>query len=261
MRNIIILLLSISPFLIKAQTDTTSLTGVYKGHSLYIQNSYEVKYDAFCIEDIYINKKIQRLNLNLSAIKVNFKGVDLFTPVSVQVVHGDSCKIRIVNPEAVLYHTSFKFDSLYLNDSIMHWYTKGDKRDGMFIVEKLHNEDYWEEVKRIRAKGRFDGAQYVYFPEHEAGGNKFRIRYELPNGRFLYSKEMEFSYYPDPITFSPKVVQDEIILSRSSIYEIMDSGGNVILRGQGDEIPLRLLKPGDYSIVLEGQPAETFIKK
>lgn len=261
MRNIIILLILIAPNLVSAQTDTTSITGVYKGHPLYIQNKYDVKYDEFCIEEVYVNNKVRRLNLNLSAIKLNFKGVDLFTPVSVRVIHGDSCTVRFVNPDAILYHSSFKFDSLSLNDSIMHWYTKGDRRDGLFIVEKLQNEDYWEEVKRIRAKGRFDGAQYVYFPEHEAGGNKYRIRYELPNGRFLYSKELEFSFYPEPITFSPKVVQDEIILSRSSVYEILDSGGNVILRGQGDEIPLRLLKPGDYSIVLEGQTAETFIKK
>jgi len=258
MRYIIVFFVWVIPISTLAQE--TAITGVYKGHPLYIQNPYNAANAEFCINQIKVNGQPQPINLTLTAIKLNFKGVDLFTPVSVHLIHGDSCKPRIVNPEALLYHSSFKFDSLFLNDSILHWFTKGDRREGSYIVEKL-DVDFWDEMKRVRAKGRFDGAQYVYFPEHEDGGNKFRIKYELPNGRFLYSKEMEFYYFPELITFSPKEVRDEIILSRISAYEIRDASGEVILRGTGDEIPLRLLKPGDYSLVLAGQPAQGFVKK
>lgn len=235
------------------------LTGVFKGNGLYIQNPYNAQKKEFCVRSIHVNGKLSDANLNLTAIYLPFKGVDLYAPVTVKVTYGDSCTAKIVNKDAILYHSSFKFDSLVLNDSIMHWYTKGDRPEGKYQVEMLHYNE-WEVVKELRSKGRFDGAQYVYFPEHKDGGNKYRIKYELPNGRYLYSAELEHFHYPEGITFSPKVVKDEINLSRATTYEILDADGEVILKGNGKKIPLRLLKPGDYSIVLEGE-VDTFVKK
>lgn len=235
------------------------LSGVYKGEGLYIQNPYNADSGQFCVQSILVNGKKTNTNLQLTAVRLNFKGVDLYTPVSVKIIHGDSCKPRIVNPEAVLYHSNFKFDSLVLNDSIMHWYTKGDRRDGKFKIEKLKN-DYWEEVKVMRAKGRFDGAQYVYFPEHVEGGNKYRIKYELPEGRYLYSVEMEFYHYPESVSFSPRIVTDKMTFSQEASYEIF-RGDESILQGKAKEIPLRMLAPGDYTIVLNGGEEEGFVKK
>lgn len=234
------------------------LTGVYKGKELYIQNPYQVDSGRFCIQTIHVNGKKITSNLSLTAVRLAFRGVDMYTPVSVKIFHEDSCKPRIVNPEAVLYHSNFKFDSLVLNDSVMHWYTKGDRRDGRFLIEKL-TVDRWDVVKTMRSKGRFDGAQYVYFPEHKDGGNKYRIKYELPEGRYLYSVEMEHYHYPDGVTFSPRVVTDKMTFSREASYEILQEG-EVILKGRAKEIPLRRLNPGDYSIVIEGEE-DTFVKK
>lgn len=242
-----------------AHGQETAITGVFKGQSLYVQNPYDRTSNEFCINRIHINSRLVDINLRLSALKLNFKSIDLFTPVSVKIDHKESCKPKIINPEAILFHSSFKFDSLFLNDSILTWTTKGDRHEGNFTVEQLRG-DFWDPVEKLRAKGIFEGTQYVYFPVHHDGGNKYRIKYSLPNGRFLYSKEMEFVYYPEPVTFSPKVVQDRITLSRNAEYEIMNSGGDVILRGQAKEIPLRRLKPGDYFIHIEGM-SESFVKK
>ena len=238
---------------------SSALTGVYKGHSLYIQNPYDRVANEFCINNVRVNGNSLNLNLKLSALKINFNGIDLFTPVAIKVEHTENCNPRFINPDAILFHSSFKFDSLYLNDSILIWTTKGDKKEGLFSVEQL-NGDLWEPVEEIRAKGIFEGTQYVYFPVHHEGGNKYRIKYELPNGRFLYSKEMEFVYYHEPVTFSPKVVKDWITLSRNAEFEIVNAGGEVILKGQAKEIPVRLLKPGDYVIYIEGT-SDSFVKK
>ncbi len=241
------------------QAQEIKLTGVYKGKGIYIQNSYNAQTKEFCVSEILVNGKKSSANLNLTAIHIPFTGFDLYTPVSITVSYKDSCTARIVNPDAILYHSSFKFDSLVLNDSVMHWYTKGDQVGGNFFVEKL-DVDLWDVVKEVRAKGRFQGAQYVYFPEHHDGGNIYRVKYVAPNNRYLYSMEMEHYHYPESVTFSPRVVKDKITLSRATSYEIMDEDGDVILRGNGKVIPLRLLKPGDYSIMLEGE-VDTFIKK
>ncbi|RJE75162.1 hypothetical protein SAMN04488028_105202 [Reichenbachiella agariperforans] len=235
------------------------MTGVYKGESLYIKNPYVVATNSFCIQSIHVNGQESKANLKLTAISLHFDGVKEYAPVNIKINHADSCQPKIVNPEAILYYSSFKFDSLVMNDSILHWYTKGDRREGQFIIEQLKT-DRWDEVMTVRAKGRFDGAAYVYFPEHNDGGNKYRIRYELPNGRYLYSEELEYYHYPDGVTFSPKVVTDYMYLSREARFEIMNANGEVILQGTAKKIPLKRLNPGDYTILLEGD-LDTFVKK
>lgn len=256
-RKFLLIVILFSQFTVKGQE--TALTGVYQGNSLYIKNPYDAATDQFCIESISINKKEIDLDLKLSAIKLNFKNVDLFTPVAVKIRHKEGCKPRFINPESILFHSSFKFDSLFITDSLLMWRTKGDSREGVYLVEKLA-DSYWDEVSTVNAKGDFEGADYVYFPSYDEGGNKYRIKYSLPNGRFLYSQELEIYHYNEPITFSPKSVTDKITLSRHSDFEIMDAEGNVILSGSGREIPLRRLKKGDYRIYLEGY-SDTFIKK
>lgn len=257
MKTILFSLFVLSQFCLIAQE--TVLTGVYQGHSLYIKNPYGVQTDKFCIESISVNKKEIDINLRLSALKLDFKNEDLFIPIVVKIKHSESCKPKFINPDAILFHSSFKYDSLFISDSLIRWHTKGDKREGLYTIEKLA-ENYWDEVSTINSKGEFEGADYVYFPDFKPGGNKYRIKYSLPNGRFLYSEELELFHYDDPITFTPKSVSDKITLSRHSDYEILDLEGNVIVSGSGKIIPLRLLKKGDYMIYLEGY-SDRFNKK
>ena len=241
------------------------LTGVFQGHSLYVKNPYILEQDNFCIESISVNKRDVDIDNKLTAIKLNFDGVDLYSPVMVKVYHKDSCRPKFVNPEAILFHSSFKYDSLYITDSLMYWHTKGDKREGIYTIEKLAGFE-WLEESTIKAKGEFEGADYIYFPLFEDGGNKYRIKYSLPSGRFLYSNELEVFHYPEPITFKPKSVTDKITLSQFADYRILDLEGNVIVSGSGRVIPLRRLKKGDYMLYLEGQTQSAaatypFVKK
>ncbi|WP_109830715.1 hypothetical protein [Reichenbachiella versicolor] len=259
MRRLFLLVLLFWTFSLSAQE--LLMSGVNQGESLYIRNPYLADSGRFCVSDIYINGKKTKANLKLTAINVPFDGIQIFSPVVIRVKHDTLCKPRIVNPDAIVYHSSFKFDSVTVNDTLLHWYTKGDALGGKYEVEQLHN-GLWNVVKEQPAKGKFNGARYAYFPEHYSGGNKYRVKYILPDGRYIYSFEQEVLYYPELITFSPKSVTEGITLSRAARYEILDSRGDVILQGQGKYIPLRLLRPGDYGIMIEGQEfAESFVKK
>lgn len=257
MKHTFLFLLVLITWTVSAQE--TALTGVFKGHSLYVQNPYNKDSAEFCVNDIVVNDKVVNLNLKLSALKLNFDKVELFSPVAVVINHKKYCTPRIVNPEAILYHSSFKFDSLFINDSLLTWHSKGDKRNGIFKIERLE-DDYWETLTRIRAKGYFDGAQYVFFPEHKPEGNIYRIKYELPNGRYLYSEEMEHFQFPDEISFSPKNVEDVITLSQKAPYIITNEYGKEIMKGNAKTIPVGMLKPGEYNIEIEGN-SDTFTKQ
>jgi len=145
-----------------------------------------------------------------------------------------------------------------LNDTTLYWETKGDEPDGIFTIEQL-NYDYWAEVNEIPSKGIFDGASYEHPPSFTAGPNKFRIKYLLPSGRYLYSEEAEFVYYHEEVTFH--IAASRMVFSAVTEYEIQDGEGKTVIQGEGKEIPIRYLRPGDYILIFDDGRLESFSKK
>ncbi len=234
------------------------MTGVYQGKSLYVQNPYYSAIGEFCVKEVRVNKKKVNLNYKLSALRLDFEGVSENSPVYIDVNHIAHCAPKIVNPLAIYYHSNFKFTKLVLNDTILYWEAKGDRTDGKYRIEQLSG-DFWSELEVYDSKGVFEGTNYEYSPYHLIGSNKYRIKYELPNGRFLYSDELEYVHYDEPVTFN--IAANRLIFSQFTDYEIQNEKGNVILQGEGREIPLRTVKPGQYIIFFNGEQSDSFIKK
>ena len=234
----------------------TNLAGVFQGETLFIQNPFIKESMSFCIREIRINEKPVAINYDLSAIKLDFTGYDPFTPVKIKVIHSDTiCRPVIVNPEAVLFHTNFRFSSIQLTDSALVWSTKGEKGRGSFEVEKLSN-GFWDRQDLQEGSGQYEGATYTYFPSMGEGANKYRVKYTFPRGSriaYLYSQELELEYYPEKVEFSPKSAKTHLYLSRVSRYEIYDQGSNLVLKGQGKEVDVRVLRKGRYVIYFDGR--------
>jgi hypothetical protein len=236
------------------------LAGVYQGTALFIQNPYTQKDGLFCIKDVYINNRRQELNYESSALILDFKGHELYTPVAIRIVSKDSlCKPIILNPDAILFHTSYKFTSVSLTDSSLIWTTEGERQAGTYIIENLQGI-YWQEVGRIKAMGKFEIAEYRFQPELVEGGNKYRIKYEFGNGWYLYSNEMDYDYYPEPVSFRPNKVRDIITLSRFSPFEIYNQKSELVLSGSGNQIDVTQLLPGNYVIFFNGKDPGAFTK-
>ncbi|MEO9484805.1 MAG: hypothetical protein ABJG47_15200 [Ekhidna sp.] len=243
----------------------TNLAGVYKGKTLFIQNPFDKADKRFCIETIYINEEYLDINYKLSAIKLDFEGFDLNTPVKIRVVHRDTlCVPVIINPEAILFHTIFRFTAVTLTDSALVWQTKGETGvGGEFEIEKLNN-GIWIDQEVRESLGRYEGADYTHFPNLEEGANKYRIKYNFPRGSrvgHLYSWEVDFDHYPEPVEFTPKSAKTKVYLSRSTHYEIYDAGSKLVLDGQGTVIDVTVLRQGQYVIYFNGKDPGTFIKE
>ncbi len=255
----------ISCFSQVAETRTTNLAGVYQGRTLFIQNPYNRQTRSFCIERILLNNEPLILNYKLSAIQLDFDGFDLYTPVNIRIVHADSiCDPIIINSEAVLFHTIFRFSTIQLTDSSLMWTTKGERGVGNFAVEKLDN-GIWIEKWTLPASGVYEGSPYSYFPEDlEEGANKYRVKYIYPSGsrrRYLYSSEVDYDHYPEPVEFQPKSAKTRLYLSRATPYEIYDGNSELVLTGQGSEIDVTVLRQGQYVIYFNGKDPGTFIKE
>lgn len=255
------------PLVLYAQEDSrleTNLAGVFQEKTLFIQNPYNRTTKEFCIEEVQINGSRVDMNYRLSAIKIDFTGYDTFTPVNVRILHKDTlCSPIIINPEAVLFHTIFRFADVSLSDSALHWSTKGERGIGSFEVEKLYN-GIWIDQEVIDGTGRYEGQAYSHYPSLDEGANKYRVRYSFPRGNrldHLYSREVEFEFYPEPVEFKPKSAKTKLTLSRSTHYEIYDQGNTLVLEGQGSEIDVTVLRRGNYVIYFNGKDPGSFIKE
>ena len=237
------------------------IIGVYQGSTLFIQNPYRPSVGAFCIQSVFVNNERQDVNYDLGAIKLDFEGNDLYTPVTVRIVSSDSlCTPIVINPDAILFHTAYKFTNVNLSDSALAWSTEGEREEGTYYVERLTN-GIWIEKHNEQAKGQFEAADYVFKPRLEEGGNKYRIKYDFGNGRYLYSSEVDYDHYPEPVTFTPKKTRTVINFSRPAYYEIFDSNSKLVLSGQDTKVDVSRLWPGDYVIYFDGRDPGVFTKE
>ena len=243
----------------------TNLAGVYQGNTLFIQNPYLKDKKSFCIREIQINEQRLDINYNMSAIKLDFDEPDLFAPVKIRILHSDTtCSPVIINPEAILFHTIFRFASIQLSDSVLTWTTKGERGRGTFEIEKLDVGGYWVSQEKLEASGKYERAAYLHYPNMDEGANKYRIRYNFPYGsraKYLFSQEVELEYYPEKVDFNPKSAKTRLFLSRATHYEIYDQGNNLVLEGQGKEIDVTVLRRGRYVIYFNGRFPGGFYKE
>lgn len=238
----------------------THLVGVYKGRPLFVKNAYDPVAKTFCVVGIEVNDKKVRVPENLSAIKIDFDGIDLYAPVAIRIIHSDSCRPIVINPDAILYHTLYSFREVTATDTLITWKTTGERQGGTFYVEKI-DMGLWQEQATIPGKGVFGGTSYTYQPRLDQGSNKYRIKYVFPSGEeYLFSQEIDMHYYPDPVTFSPKKTTDLIKFSRPAYYEIFDAGSKKVLDGTGDQVDVSNLPVGDYVIYFDGDDPGMFIK-
>lgn len=227
------------------------VTGVYQGKSIFIQNPLFIDRSESCVTRITVNNVPLRLDYKSSALEVSFSEKELYVPVTVVVKHQPDCTPKILNEDAIRFHSAFSFTDLQLSDTALYWKTKGERMNSKYTVEKLFF-DGWEYDQEVESKGRFEGDEYSVFPELKEGVNKFRIKYEVPSAdRYLYSEELEHVYYPEPIKIFPLTVTRNLNLNRVADYEISTPEGYTILTGRGKVIELERLRRGEYFITVE----------
>lgn len=258
-----ILLLTSLFFVFKAGQDTslTQLAGVYQGRSLFIQNSFDPVSKEFCVKKVTLNDRLLNVNYHISAIKIDFDRIDIHSPVTIKISHHNGCDPTIINPDAIFFHSIFSFQEIQVSDSLIYWRTVGEKGDGgQYTIEYIEG-GLWTEQSVLDSQGKFEGAEYSYAPKVSIGSNKFRIKYIYPSGDFLYSRELDLHFYPDPVTFNPKVTDSKIVFSRSAYFQIYDAGSTEVLNGTGTEVDVSKLPRGEYVIYFDGDDPGMFTKK
>ena len=236
------------------QRQSLRIEGVYQGENLFIQNPLDEK-GSFCIHDIQINGEEVLHEPKRSAIALDFTSYSLQTVLRVLITHRAGCVPLCLNAEVLRMGGGFAFTQVLLREDTLCFSVKGEAMGSAYAIERIYGEE-WSLLMRILSKG---ASTYCVLPTWVEGHNKLRICYESGSLRRC-SSGIEHIYQPPIITFFPEVVTDKMTLSNFAHFEILNEFGELILEGKGKVISLRLLKAGDYFIVLEDQEYP-FVKK
>jgi len=239
------LLLSLILFVTGAKAGILTVSGVYQGKNLYVQNPFTGNMKDFCTNDVFVNDVKVMTNIQSSAYEIDLSNLKLNDPVTVKITHKDDCKPKILNPQVIRASSNFQFSSFNIDPESITWATKGEKPRGKFFVEHFINNS-WVTVKEVSGKESGMLNNYEIKAAHHSKLNKYRIKYLESDGQVFYSQVIEFNSDLPAISWYPKRITDKIYLSREADFEVLDAYGNVVRKGVGKEINMADLSAGVY---------------
>jgi hypothetical protein len=245
--------------MISAKAGILTLTGVYQGKNLYVQNPFTGNQKDFCANEVFVNDVKVMTNIQSSAFEIDLSHLKVQDPVTIKITHKNDCKPKILNPQVIKATSAFQYSSFNVDKAHLIWSTKGEKPGGKFYVEHfLYNS--WVTIKELPAKGGVIINNYDVKSFHNSDLNKYRVKYAEPDGQVFYSQIVEFKSDLEKVTFYPTRVSDKVTLSRDADYEILDAYGTVVIKGRGKEIDLAGKTSGVYYLNVDNQTNKIYKK-
>jgi hypothetical protein len=236
-----------------------SISGFYQGRNLFVQNPLAIDKKAFCTDEVYVNDQKVMSNIRSSAYEIDLSAFKIDDAIKIRITYKDDCSPKILNPQVLRSGAAFQFISFSVTRDAVSWSTSGEQPNSLFFVEQFMNNN-WLSVKTVYSKGTGKSGVYSVAPSHLAGVNRYRIKVQDEEGKIFYTREEVFNSVEESVTFYPKSVTDKITLSRDVPYEVLNSSGKVIKKGNGKEILLKGTKTGVYYLILDKRK-EKFFKK
>ncbi|UII30531.1 T9SS type A sorting domain-containing protein [Fulvivirga ulvae] len=237
------------------------LSGTYQGKSVFVQNPFNHSRNTFCTREVFVNDRKLFDAPQISAFKIDLTHLQLNDLVVIRITFDDGCMPRVVNPQVIQTPKRFQFVSSQSDNQSISWVTAGEVPGGQFVIERYeHSRKRWEVFRSLLSKGRLDNNQYAILADHYTGENRYRIRYEDPEGAVIYSLELDYTSTETPVTFYPLVATTKLTFSDSTRYSITDYYGKLVKEGEGMQVDISDLSPGEYYLNIQNRK-EKFVKK
>lgn len=234
-----------------------TLSGVYRGRDIFVQNPYTNVEGSFCIAYIEVNGVRVIEQPDLSAVKVDLSKFSINDSVNILIKHLSMCEPRILNADVLDAGNSFAYIQIIADDASISWVTTGELPGrGWYEILKMKLEG-WTPIDTVLAKGNLDNNQYSVGVDHYSGENLFMIKFHYND---LTTPSEEFSFYSDlePISYFPEdKIYDLITLSRNTDWVIKNHEGKILLQGYGRDLVVSSLPYGELIMVIENN--EEFI--
>ncbi len=260
-------------FSMSASGDELVVSGVYQGKNVFFQNPSSSDGKSFCVDSVYLNDQFIIHSPKNSAFEVDLSGLAIDEPVNIRVVYKAGCEPKLINPQVIRLKSRFDFTDLGIGEDHISFKTSGDSETTRYFIEKRFN-DKWIIIASAEATGNKEEQtgedlsnnhpvqEYNYYLkiDHDPGINRYRVKAIMSNGKSYYSGIMNYRSGEEPISFYPERVSDKITFSRETDYKVLDTEGNLLVKGKEKEIMVEDLSPGLYYLII-GNRIEKFIKK
>ena len=256
MKTKLLILLVMLFVALQAKAGEITLSGVYLGKNLYVQNPFMVDKMKYCTESVFLNGKQIITNPKNSSFEIDLSKNAINSPITIKIVHSDGCKPKIINPSVIKGSTTFQFTDFTVESTLIRWASKGEATASTFYIEKFENNN-WRNLRTVSAQ---NAVGYAIEAKHTAGVNKYRIKYTESNGKSLYTQPIDFTATAESVRFFPKNVANKIYFTSETTYEILDLKGTSVKKGKGKEIDATAMRRGVYYLNFDGK-TEKFLKK
>ena len=243
-----------------------SVEGTYQGKNLYVQNPMDDEGFGYCATKVTVNGDIMPGGTSVGAFEIDFSlfNIEIGEPVFIVIEHNDGCKPKILNPEVLLPRSTFKINSIEIdNKGNLTWTTSGEQGKLPFEIEQ-YRWNKWVTVGEVDGKGAGSVNKYQFAVTPHSGENTVRVTQSDHSGTKRSSKEVKFTSSTPAVTKSPTKVKNEIKFLANGApietrYEIYDAYGNIVKKGVGSTVNCANLLRGVYYINFDNVN-EKFIK-
>lgn len=217
---------------------------------MYIQNPYGNNGEKFCVDSVILNN-VNINHSNTSAFLIYFSLVNpkIGDKLTINIYHKKDCQPK------VLYDDNFHEDIVSISDltidlnGVLEWKAS----NGLFKSYKVEQFKWHRWITIDSGKVIKEQLSYSTKVEPLFGANKFRVVLKDLRGRyviestFIHSDKLDFNVEEVKIERKCKI-NNEIIFSDSTYYELYDQFGNLNMKGYNNSIDKTKLKKGLYYI-------------
>ena len=226
--------------------DTLVLNGNYFGKNLYVINPGQDT--GFCVQKVLVNNQLSKDEIRSNSFELDFSllNIQQNAPLKVYIISKKGCKVKVVNPDAIQPQSTFGFVSAKPDKTgKLVWVVKGEVFSS-FIIEQ-YKWQKWVTVGEVGMTDTVKNNVYIFEIKPTFGPNLFRISHTDIKGNTVYSKQIKYrSLTVKEVFLSSTKVEDNIVFSGETAYEIFDEKGNFISDGIALQVSVSDLPKGKY---------------
>ncbi|MFO8000137.1 MAG: hypothetical protein R6U46_02765 [Marinilabilia sp.] len=230
------------------------LNGTYQGENIYVKNPYAESGVGFCVYEVMVNGMTTTDEINSNAFEIDLTAYRfaIGDPVQVTIKYKEGCEPTVVNPEVISPETTFETVDIFVEDDKLIWETTGEAGSLPFIVEQ-HRWNKWVQMGTVEGEGTNGKHRYELPVRLHSGENRFRVRQTDPHSGRRMSPEVTVESDKPEVSVESRSVEDRLIFSAPTLYEIYDLHGRIIFKGFGDTIKVDGLDKEEYFLNFDNQ--------
>ncbi|MCW3804437.1 hypothetical protein [Plebeiibacterium marinum] len=261
MKRLLLFCSFIALFAININSQEIVLNGTFQGDNLFVKNPFSPSGVGFCVYEVNVNGLTSTDEINSSAFEIDLSvyGFQVGEEVTVSIKYKENCLPIVLNPEVLNARATFEITKLEVTDGKVKWATIKEAGRLPYVVEQFR-WNKWIEVGRVSGKGIVAECFYDTPVRIHSGENRFRVKQTDYRGKARYSDEITVSSEKPVVTYAPARVDDELVFSANTMYEIYDEYGGIVFKGFGDKIKVGSLQKGKYYLNYDNDLG-TFVKK